>query len=135
LPTGVTLDTAKGTITGTPRTAGNFAFTLTATDSEGRASNTNAALIVAPRLAVKTNGLKSAKFAQAYQVKLATTGGVQPVAWRMVSGKLPLGISLSHKAGTIAGTPRRAGSFPVTLEARDALGAKSQKTLVLIVKS
>jgi hypothetical protein len=135
LPTGVTLDTAKGTITGTPRTAGNFAFTLTATDSEGRASNTNAALIVAPRLAVKTNGLKSAKFAQAYQVKLATTGGVQPVAWRMVSGKLPLGISLSHKAGTIAGTPRRAGRFPVTLEARDALGAKSQKTLVLIVKS
>ena len=68
-------------------------------------------------------------------MKLATTGGVQPVAWRMVSGKLPLGISLSHKAGTIAGTPRRAGSFPVTLEARDALGAKSQKTLVLIVKS
>ena len=135
LPTGVTLDTAKGTITGTPRTAGNFAFTLTATDSEGRASNTNAALTVAPRLAVKTNGLKSAKLAQAYQVKLATTGGVQPVAWRMVSGKLPLGISLSHKAGTIAGTPRRAGSFPVTLEARDALGAKSQKTLVLIVKS
>ena len=53
----------------------------------------------------------------------------------MVSGKLPLGISLSQKAGTIAGTPRRAGSFPVTLEARDALGAKSQKTLVLIVKS
>ncbi len=135
LPTGVTLDTAKGTITGTPRTAGSFAFTLTATDSEGRAMNANAALTVAPRLAVKTNGLKSAKLAQAYQVKLATTGGVQPVAWRMVGGKLPLGISLSQKAGTIAGTPRRPGSFPVTLEARDALGAKSQKTLVLLVKT
>ena len=79
--------------------------------------------------------MKSVKLAQAYQVKLATTRGVQPVAWRMVGGKLPLGISLSKKAGTIAGTPRRPGSFPVTLEARDALGAKSQKTLVLIVKS
>jgi hypothetical protein len=135
LPTGVTLDTAKGTITGTPRMAGSFAFTLTATDSEGRATNANAALTVAPRLAVKTSGLKSAKLAQAYQVKLATTGGVQPVAWRIVGGKLPLGISLSQKAGTLAGTPRRPGSFPVTLEARDALGVKSQKTLVLLVKT
>jgi large repetitive protein len=135
LPTGVTLDTAKGAITGTPRIAGNFAFTLAATDSEGRASNANAALTVAPRLAFKTNGLKPAKLAQAYQVKLATTGGVQPVAWRMVGGKLPLGISLSKKAGTITGTPRRPGSFPVTLEARDALGAKSQRTLVLLVQT
>jgi hypothetical protein len=53
----------------------------------------------------------------------------------VVRGKFPPGISLSQKAGTIAGTPRRIGSFPVTLEARDALGAKSRKTLVLLVKT
>jgi large repetitive protein len=135
LPPGLALDATRGTITGTPQTAGNFAFALTATDSEGRAANASAALTVAPRLAIRTLGLKSATFARTYRMKLATVGGVQPVAWTVVRGKFPPGISLSQKAGTIAGTPRRIGSFPVTLEARDALGAKSRKTLVLLVKT
>jgi Putative Ig domain len=98
-------------------------------------ANSNAALTVVPRLAVKTNGLRSAKLAQAYQTKLATTGGVQPVAWRMVGGKLAPGISLSQKNGTIAGTRAGTEASRVTLEARDALGAKSQKKLVLLVKA
>ena len=135
LPPGVALDATRGTITGTPQTAGTFAFALTATDSEGRVANASAALAVAPRLAIRTLRLKSAKLARTYQMKLATVGGVQPLKWTVVRGKLPLGISLSPKAGTIAGTPRRIGSFPVTLEARDALGAKSRKTLVLLVKT
>jgi large repetitive protein len=134
LPTGVTLDAAKGAISGTPQKAGTFAFALTATDSEGRVANASAALAVAPKLAVKTIRLKSAKVTQAYQVKLATAGGVQPVSWTVVRGKLPRGIKLSQKTGTIAGTPSRVGSFPVTFEARDALGVKSQKKLVLLVQ-
>ena len=135
LPPGVALDATRGTITGTPQTAGNFAFALTATDSEGRVANASAALTVAPRLAIRNLRLKSAKLARTYQMKLATVGGVQPLTWTVVRGKLPLGISLSQKAGTIAGTPRRIGSFRVTLAARDALGAKSRKTLVLLVKT
>jgi hypothetical protein len=133
LPTGVTLDPAKGTITGTPQAAGVFAFGLTATDSEGRVANARAALSVAPRLAIRTLGLRSAQLARMYQMTLVTAGGVQPLTWRVVRGKFPLGISLSQKAGTIAGIPRRIGSFPVTLEARDALGARSRKTFVLLV--
>jgi hypothetical protein len=133
LPPGVALDSTRGTITGTPQTAGNFAFALTATDSEGRLANASAALTVAPRLAIRTLRVKPAKLARTYQMKLATAGGVQPVKWRVVRGTFPPGVKLSQKAGTIAGTPRRIGSFPVTLEARDALGAKSRTTLVLIV--
>jgi hypothetical protein len=79
--------------------------------------------------------LKSARLARTYQVKLATVGGVQPLKWTVVRGKFPLGIRLSQKVGTIVGTPRRIGSFRVTVEAHDALGAKSRKTLVLLVKS
>jgi hypothetical protein len=135
LPPGVALDATRGTITGTPQTAGSFAFALTATDSEGRVANARAALSVAPRLAIRTLGLRSAQLARTYQTKLATVGGVQPLTWRVVRGKFPLGISFSQKAGTIAGTPRRIGSFRVTVEARDALGAKSRKTLVLLVKT
>lgn len=40
LPAGLTLDPATGTITGTPRTAGPFAFTLTAANDAGETSVT-----------------------------------------------------------------------------------------------
>ncbi|MBA2643454.1 MAG: putative Ig domain-containing protein, partial [Actinobacteria bacterium] len=54
--------------------------------------------------------------------------------WRVVRGKLPSGVRLSQKLGTLAGTPRRIGTYRVTVEARDALGARSQRTLVLLVQ-
>ena len=135
LPPGVSLGATRGTISGTPRTAGNFAFSVTATDNEGRVANASAALTVVPRLAIKTLRLGSAKLARRYQMKLATVGGVEPLKWRVVRGKFPLGITFSPKTGTIGGTPRRIGRFDVTLEARDALGAKSQKALVLLVEA
>jgi len=135
LPLGIALDATRGTITGTPQTAGNFVFALTATDSEGRVANASAALTVAPRLAIRTLRVKPAKLARTYRMKLATVGGVQPLKWRVVRGRFPVGIGLSQKAGMIAGTPRRIGTFRVTLEARDALGAKSRKTFVLLVKA
>jgi len=133
LPPGVSLGATRGTISGTPQRAGSFAFSLTATDSEGRVANTTAVLTVVPRLAIKTLRLRSARLARTYQMKLATVGGVEPLKWRVVRGKFPLGIRFSQKTGTIAGTPRRIGRFNVIIEARDALGAKSRKALVLLV--
>jgi large repetitive protein len=134
LAPGLAFDATRGTITGTPQTAGNFAFVLTATDSEGRAATHSALLTVAPRLAIKTLRLKPATLARTYRANLATVGGVPPLNWRVVHGKVPLGVRLSQKLGTLAGTPRRIGSFRMTVEARDALGVKSQRTLVLLVK-
>ena len=133
LPPGVVLTAARGTIGGAPQKAGTFAFALTATDSEGRVANASAALNVAPRLAIKTVRVRSAKLATRYQTKLATIGGVGPVQWSVVRGKLPPGVKLSLTTGTISGVPSRSGSFPLTLAARDALGAKSQTTFVLLV--
>jgi hypothetical protein len=135
LPAGVTLNTATGTVAGTPKAAGVFAFGVNATDSEGRVTRSAAALTVAPRVTIRTVRLKPAKVASAYRMNLATVGGVQPVKWSVVSGKLPAGLKLSKTTGTIAGTPRQSGSVRLTLGARDALGAKSQKKLVLVVKS
>ncbi len=134
LPSGVALDPSKGTISGTPQAAGNFAFSLTATDSEGRVATADAAMTVAPRLAIKTPGVKTARLGSPYQTKIATVGGVRPVKWR-VSGKLPPGVRFAKRLGVLAGTPRRTGTFRVTVEARDALGAKAQKALVLTVES
>jgi hypothetical protein len=133
LPPGVALDATRGTISGTPRGAGSYQFVLTATDSEGRVVSTTAAMRVVTRLMIKTPRLEVATVARAYHARFAARGGVQPLKWRVVRGKLPPGMVLSQRLGTLTGVPRGAGSFRVTVEARDALGAKSQRTLVLLV--
>ena len=134
LPAGVALNAATGTIAGTPQKAGVFAFAVTATDSEGRVTTSAAALTVAPRLTIKTLRLKPAKLASPYQTKLATVGGVQPVKWSVVERHAPARPQVVATTGTISGTPRRSGSFRVTLGARDPLGARAQKALVLQVE-
>jgi hypothetical protein len=135
LPAAVVLDATRGTIAGMPQAAGVFAFEVTATDSEGRVARSAAALTVAPRLTIRTLRVKPATVGNTYQMKLATVGGVQPVKWSVVSRRLPPGLRLSQKTGAILGTPRQSGRFRVTLAARDALGAKSQRTLRLVVNS
>jgi hypothetical protein len=133
LPAGVALDATRGAVAGTPAAAGVFAFEVTATDSEGRVRASAVALTVAPRLTISTLRLKPGTVARAYRMKVATAGGVQPVRWSVVSGKFPPGLRLSQQTGAISGTPRRSGRFRVTLGARDALGARSQRTLRLVV--
>ena len=132
LPAGVVLDPSKGTLSGTPQTAGNFAFGLSATDAEGRVATVNAALRVAPRLQIRTLRLKSATLGQVYRATLATNGGVPPLKWRLAGGKLPAGIRLSQ-LGTLTGAPRQVGLHRAVVEARDALGARSKTALVLRV--
>ena len=133
LPAGLVLDATKGTITGTPRTSGKFAFAVTATDAEGRSATVSSAITVASPLAIKTLKLPAATVARRYQARVATVGGVQPLRWRLARGKLPPGVRLLPGLGTVTGTPRRIGTFRLTVEAKDALGAKAQKALVLLV--
>jgi putative Ig domain-containing protein len=133
LPYGLAFDATSAKISGTPRTAGRSSFALSATDSEGRVATVNASLTVAPKLAIKTLQLKPAKVRRTYAAKLLTVGGVQPVKWTLRSGKLPRGIRLVTTSGALVGSARRTGHFRVTLEARDALGARARKSFVLLV--
>jgi large repetitive protein len=133
LPAGLTLDKAKGTVSGTPQGAGRFAFSLVATDEDGRVATAASSLTVAPRLAIKTAKLKPATAGSAYRAKLATSGGVKPLKWKL-HGKPPAGLRFSPRLGTFAGKPKKAGLYHVTVEARDALGGKSKKKLALSVR-
>jgi large repetitive protein len=133
LPSGLVLNAASGAVLGSPQRAGDFAFALTATDAEGRVATANGALTVAPRLAIRTARLKSARLGHAYQAKVATGGGVRPVTWK-VGGKLPPGVRFAKASGALTGTPRRAGTYRLTVQAVDALGARAKAKLVLAVR-
>ena len=64
--------------------------------------------------------LPAAKVKTAYSVTLPVVGGTSPDAWKLTSGTLPAGLSLSGPKGVIFGTPTRAGTFTFTLGVTDS---------------
>jgi ferredoxin-NADP reductase len=59
-------------------------------------------------------------------------GGVGPRTWTVVSGTLPRGLTLT-RAGTLAGTPRGAGTYRVTVKVTDQLGAVATRGVKITV--
>ena len=134
LPAGVALG-ADGTIAGKPKLAGKFAFTVQVADSEGRTATVSTTLTVAAKLSFKTVTLRAAKVGRVYNAKLVTLGGVTPLKWTILRGTLARGIHFAKKLGMFTGTPKREGTYRVTVQAVDGYGIKTQKTFVLVVKA
>lgn len=136
LPAGLTLDGATGTISGTPTVAGDFTFTLTATDANGIAGSMDYDLVVdeAATLVPETN-LATATAGSEYSQTLAVTGGTAPYAFSLVSSGLPAGVTFDAGTGTLSGTPTAAGRFPLVVEISDANGDTITQSFVVVVKA
>ncbi len=65
-------------------------------------------------------------------VTLTVENGTAPFVWRRLDGELPEGLRLGSD-GTLTGAAMETGSFPLTVEARDAIGLSGQATLTLEV--
>jgi hypothetical protein len=65
-------------------------------------------------------------------VTLVATGGVSPYTWSAATGAMPSGLTISDN-GTVAGTPKAAGTFRFTLQVADSTGgtAKVAKSFVV----
>jgi hypothetical protein len=131
LPAGLLF--AEGAITGTPTTAGTYPVVFTATDSESRVANYPARILVASRLAVSTLVLRPGRVGKPYAAKLKTSGGVKPISWKATRGPLPRGVRLDRQLGVVSGTPKKAGTYRVTFEVTDALGAVATKSYRIVV--
>nr|WP_242081595.1 putative Ig domain-containing protein [Xanthomonas indica] len=138
LPAGVTVNGASGALSGTPTVAGNFSFTLTATDSTsgtaGQAARSYTLAIVSPTLTVAPSTLPSGTAGTAYSQTLSTSGGTAPYSYALSSGALPAGLSLSG-AGVLSGTPTVAGSFTFVIGVTDAGGFGGSHAYTLAIAS
>ena len=65
-------------------------------------------------------------------VQLVVANGTAPILWSVLSGSLPTGLSLSS-GGRLTGASLDVGSYPLTVEALDALGLSASATLTLEV--
>ena len=133
LPDGFSL-TSSGTISGTPSRAGTFSFSARATDTTGGSNAGPISITIAPpALTISTPSLPSAIASAPYAPQMiAVSGGTQPYTFKLDSGSLPAGLSLT--AGQISGTPTAAGTSTFTLTVTDANGSSASVPLSILVK-
>ena len=123
MPTGLSLNSSSGVVSGTPTAAGTFPFAVTVTDQTSPTHETataNLSITIIPQLSIATATLPAGSVGSNYSATLNATGGVGPYTWTLTSGSLPSGLALSS-TGMISGTPATgtgatAGqSYPLTL--------------------
>jgi hypothetical protein len=120
LPTGLSLNSSTGQVTGTPSNFGGFVYSVSVNDS-GSPVETDSGqgiLNIAKELQI-VGSLSPAYIGQVYNSSLFAIGGSFPYTWSIVSGSLPPGLFLQSQ-GLIFGTPTQLGSSNFTLQVTDS---------------
>lgn len=132
LPTGVSF-TSAGTLSGIPRSDGNFSITLGATDSNGQTASRVYTFTIAPATVVLAPApLAGGAVGTAYSQSLSSSGGIAPYTYAIVSGALPPGIAFSS-AGVFSGTPVTAGSYTVVVRSTDDAGYNATQSYTIVI--
>ena len=120
LPTGITLNTSNGILSGTTNVAGTFPITVTATDQNGCAGTgaTYNLTINCQTISVTNPGVNTGTVDAAFSQTFTVTGILGTVTWSE-TGPLPAGITLDSSTGVLSGTPTVNGVFPITVKATD----------------
>ena len=139
LPSGLTLNTSTGAITGTPTaTSGPTTYTVTVTDANtATASNTFSLTVASVVTATQSVASKTlTQNAAAASFTPVTGGGGVPSLSYGIAPALPSGLTLSSSTGAITGTPTASsGATTYTVTVTDANNATATNTFSLTVNT
>jgi hypothetical protein len=151
LPSGLTLNSTSGAISGTPSTSRTpasgskqvtyfpFPLTFQVQDSNGLTANATLPVQVANRIVIQTTSLPEGTAGVAYSFCLTATGGdlaYNGGLWTLAQGMLPPRVILTQGQGChglLRGTPSKAGRFPVQVRVADFRGRAAQASFVLTI--
>ncbi|MGH9440940.1 MAG: beta strand repeat-containing protein [Thermoanaerobaculia bacterium] len=133
LPSGITLDSATGVLSGTTHQAGSFPITVKATDTNGCIGSSTYTLTIACQTITVTNpGVNSGTVDAAFSQTFTDSGILDTATWSE-TGALPSGITLNSATGVLSGTPTVNGSFPITVKATDSNGCFGTSSYTLTI--
>ncbi len=122
LPTGVSLNTTTGVLSGTPTVAGLFNFTIDASSSAGCSATPRAYsfTVDCPTMAITTVSLPNGTLSTIYTATTLAQTGLPTPMWSVLVGTLPTGLSLNTSTGEVSGTPTVLGTFAFTIKAEQS---------------
>ncbi len=134
LPTGLSVDSTNGKITGTTTATGSFSVTIGA-QINGSINNGTVSKTLTMDIVGITNS-STANYTQNSVISTfqITTYPASPSAFGL-TGSLPTGLSFASGSGQITGTPTMSGSYPVTLQATTTAGAVSQSLTINVASA
>ena len=132
LPTGISIDTNSGVISGTATQTGTFTVTITATNGSGSGSSQFNLTVAAPTLSF-SNKAFTLQTADTTAAPTPTTGFV-PTAYTLLIGAVPAGLTLDAGTGRISGTPTQTASATLTIRGTRA-GVTAEGTITVTVNT
>ncbi|QKF07500.1 BspA family leucine-rich repeat surface protein [Berryella wangjianweii] len=129
LPDGASYDPTTGSIAGTPTTPGDYAVTVTVTNSEGEETTTTFNLHVRPKAPTAARiDDQTGRVGEPVGVPVNAENGDVTVTG------LPDGLGYDPATGSITGTPTASGDFPVTVTVTNEEGETASSDFVIHVK-
>jgi hypothetical protein len=133
LPSGLSVNTSSGLITGTPTVAGTFNVALSATNSAGTGSAT-LVITVSPSASapvISSSLTATGTVGSAFSYQIAASGS--PTSFGATG--LPAGLNINTGTGAITGTPTVAGTSNVSISATNGSGTGTATLVITISPS
>lgn len=133
IPSGLSINTSTGAITGTPTTKGSFTASVTATGSGGTSPAVSVSFTIAEGAPIITSGQTgSGKVGEAFSKTFSLTDSTnRPVTSWSATG-LPSWASITSSSGQITGTPQDSGSTTITITATGPGGTDTETATISI---
>jgi len=138
LPTGLSINSTTGAISGTASKAGTYSVTLKGTDTTGPTGSATFTWDVGTTsntVTVTNPGSQTGTVGTAASLQIAATDSASGQTLTYSATGLPAGLSISAATGLISGTPTTAGSNSVTVTAKDTTGATGSASFTWTINS
>jgi serine protease len=130
LPSGLSMNTASGLISGTPTKSGSYSSTVTVTDASGASTSVTVKFVVMNSISITTPITQTVSPGGTVRLQVhATDSGGATMRYALSGFSFSLTIGSS---GLISGTaPRTIGTFTGTVMVTDASGASASATVTI----
>ena len=123
LPAGISVDTAAGSINGTPTAVATGTVTLEAFDTASSSNTADATLTLTvdpPPFVMTMPAPPAGQVGVAYRLTPSVSGTLGTAAWTVASGTLPGGLVLDGFTGAITGIPTTWGTTSAVIRVTDS---------------